>query len=95
MSPHGDYLFVTSSKQGSLAAYAIDNKGGLKKEASVKIGERFWDILMGGLLGALAGQALGHDTTSTLSGTGVGAAVGYGVGNEVDKNRNRTNFYKP
>ncbi|MFP6895775.1 MAG: hypothetical protein VCA38_04180 [Roseibacillus sp.] len=46
MSPHGDYLFVTSSKQGSLAAYAIDNKGGLKKEASVKIGERFWDILV-------------------------------------------------
>ena len=46
MSPHGDHLFVTSSKQGSLAAYAIDNKGGLKKEASVKIGERFWDILV-------------------------------------------------
>ena len=46
MSPHGDHLFVTSSRQGSLAAYAIDNKGGLKKEASVKIGERFWDILV-------------------------------------------------
>ena len=46
MSPHGDHLFVTSSKQGSLAAYAIDNKGGLKKKASVKIGERFWDILV-------------------------------------------------
>ena len=46
MSPHGDHLFVTSSKQGSLAAYAIDNKGGLKKEASVKIGQRFWDILV-------------------------------------------------
>ena len=46
MSPRGDYLFVTSSKQGSLAAYAIDNKGGLKKEASVKIGQRFWDILV-------------------------------------------------
>ena len=51
--------------------------------------------LMRGLLGALAGQALGHDTKSTLIGTGVGAAVGYGVGNEVDKNRTRTNFYKP
>lgn len=51
--------------------------------------------LMGGLLGALAGQALGHDTKSTLIGTGVGAAVGYGVGNEVDKNRNNANFYKP
>ena len=25
---------------------AIDNKGGLKKQASVKIGERFWDILV-------------------------------------------------
>jgi hypothetical protein len=46
MSPHGDHLFVTSSKQASLAAYAIDNKGGLKKKASVKIGERFWDILV-------------------------------------------------
>lgn len=46
MSPSGDHLFVTSSKQGSLTAYAIDNKGGLKKEASVKIGQRFWDILV-------------------------------------------------
>jgi len=46
MSPHGDHLFVTSSRQGSLAAYAIDNKGGLKKDAAVKIGERFWDILV-------------------------------------------------
>jgi hypothetical protein len=33
-------------QQGSLAAYAIDNKGGLKKEAAVKIGQRFWDILV-------------------------------------------------
>ena len=39
-------VFAISSKQGSLTAYAIDNKGGLKKEASVKIGERFWDILV-------------------------------------------------
>ena len=46
MSPNGDHLFVTSSDQGSLAAYAIDNKGGLKKQASVKIGERFWNILV-------------------------------------------------
>ena len=37
---------VTSSDQGSLTAYAIGNKGGLKKEASVKIGERFWDIFV-------------------------------------------------
>jgi len=39
--------------------------------------------------GALAGQALGHDTKATLIGAGVGTAVGYGVGNEIDKNRRR------
>ncbi len=51
--------------------------------------------LFGSAIGALAGQALGHDTKSTLIGTGIGAAVGYGVGNEVDKNRARSNFFKP
>ncbi len=39
--------------------------------------------------GALASQALGHDTEATLIGAGVGTAVGYGVGNEIDKNRRR------
>ena len=40
---------------------------------------------LGAVVGALAGQAIGHDTKSTLIGAGVGAAAGYIAGNEVDK----------
>ncbi len=41
--------------------------------------------LIGAGGGALAGQAIGHNTTGTLIGTGVGAVGGYIVGNEMDK----------
>jgi uncharacterized protein YcfJ len=33
----------------------------------------------GAVLGALAGQALGHNTTSTVVGAGVGAAAGHSI----------------
>jgi len=36
-------------------------------------------------IGALAGQAIGHDTESTLIGAAVGGAAGYIIGNERDK----------
>ena len=38
-------------------------------------------------IGALAGQAIGRNTSSTLIGAGAGAAAGYMVGNEVDKQK--------
>lgn len=38
-------------------------------------------------IGALAGQAIGHNTSSTLIGAGVGAGAGYVVGNEIDKQK--------
>lgn len=44
---------------------------------------------MGGLggagAGAIVGQAIGHNTESTLIGTAVGTMLGYIVGNEMDK----------
>ena len=40
---------------------------------------------LGAAVGALAGQAIGHDTKSTLIGAGVGGIAGYIAGNEVDK----------
>ena len=40
--------------------------------------------LLGGALGALAGQAIGKDTKGTLIGAGVGAAVGGAIGNQED-----------
>jgi hypothetical protein len=43
--------------------------------------------LIGAGGGALAGQAIGHNTTGTLIGTGVGAIGGYVVGNEMDKSK--------
>ena len=41
--------------------------------------------LFGAGFGALAGQAIGHDTESTLLGTAIGAGAGYIIGNESDK----------
>lgn len=41
--------------------------------------------LIGAGGGALAGQAIGHNTEGTLIGAGVGAIGGYIIGNEMDK----------
>jgi outer membrane lipoprotein SlyB len=41
--------------------------------------------LAGAGIGALAGQAIGHDTESTLIGAAIGGAAGYIIGNERDK----------
>jgi hypothetical protein len=41
--------------------------------------------LGGAGIGALAGQAIGGNTSATLIGAGVGAGVGYIIGNEKDK----------
>ena len=38
-------------------------------------------------IGALAGQAIGRNTSSTLIGAGAGAAAGYVIGNEMDKSK--------
>ena len=49
------------------------------------------DAQTGGLIGSAAGagigQAIGHDTTSTILGGVAGGAIGYGVGNERDKKK--------
>jgi len=45
--------------------------------------------LIGAGIGALAGQAIGRDTTGTLIGTAIGAGAGYAVGNESDKSKER------
>ena len=43
------------------------------------------NALVGGGLGAAAGQAIGGNTEGTLIGAGVGAGAGYIIGNEQDK----------
>lgn len=45
--------------------------------------------LIGTAAGAGIGQAIGHDTGSTLIGAGVGAAGGYMIGNESDKKKTK------
>lgn len=49
--------------------------------------------LIGAGLGALAGQAIGHNSTGTLIGTAVGAGAGYVIGNESDKGKARNDRY--
>lgn len=44
-------------------------------------------LLLGAGIGALAGQAIGHDTEATLIGTAIGGGAGYILGNESDKAR--------
>lgn len=48
--------------------------------------------LLGAGLGALAGQALGHDSEATAIGAGIGAGAGYIVGNESDKAKARDRY---
>lgn len=45
--------------------------------------------LLGTAAGAGVGQAIGHDTESTLIGAGVGAGAGYMLGSESDKKKER------
>jgi TolA-binding protein len=45
--------------------------------------------LVGTAAGAGIGQAVGHDTGSTLIGAGVGAGAGYMIGNESDKKKTK------
>jgi len=45
--------------------------------------------LIGAGVGALAGQAIGGDTKSTLIGTAVGGGAGYMLGNESDKKKTK------
>jgi hypothetical protein len=45
--------------------------------------------LIGTAAGAGVGQAIGHNTQSTLIGAGVGAAGGYMIGNESDKKKTK------
>jgi surface antigen len=40
---------------------------------------------IGAATGAIAGQAIGHDTKGTLLGAAVGGLLGYIIGNEMDK----------
>ncbi len=52
--------------------------------------------LLGAGLGALAGQAIGHDTKATLIGVAVGTGAGYIIGNESDKaKRGPSREYEP
>jgi uncharacterized protein YcfJ len=55
--------------------------------------------MIGGGIGALAGQALGGDTEGTLIGAGVGTLLGAIVGNEADhqaemNRRNREQYHR-
>ncbi|MFO7806838.1 MAG: glycine zipper domain-containing protein [Candidatus Moraniibacteriota bacterium] len=44
-----------------------------------------YGALLGAGAGALSGQALGHDTESTLLGTAIGAGAGFMAGDAMDK----------
>lgn len=52
----------------------------------IRVNKGIQGLLLGAGGGALAGQAIGRNTESTLIGTTLGTLIGYMVGNEMDKN---------
>ncbi|MBP0614373.1 YMGG-like glycine zipper-containing protein [Jiella mangrovi] len=46
----------------------------------------------GGAVGALAGQAIGRDTTSTLAGAAIGAGVGAVAGNVIGRSKENPGY---
>ncbi|MBO0664008.1 YMGG-like glycine zipper-containing protein [Jiella flava] len=48
--------------------------------------------LAGGAVGALAGQAIGHNTESTLAGAAIGAGVGAVAGNVIGRSQSRPGY---
>jgi hypothetical protein len=46
-----------------------------------------YGALLGAGAGALSGQAIGHDTESTLIGTAIGAGAGFMAGDAIDKHQ--------
>jgi len=58
-------------------------------ERVITLNKGITGLLLGAGGGALAGQAIGRDTESTVIGTTIGTLVGYMVGNEMDKGQGR------
>ena len=59
----------------AILAFALSLTGCATKDGS--------GALIGGGIGALAGQAFGGDTEGTLIGAAVGTGIGYIIGNET------------
>lgn len=58
-------------------------------ERVITLNKGITGLLIGAGGGAIAGQAIGRDTESTVIGTTIGTLVGYMVGNEMDKGQGR------
>jgi hypothetical protein len=50
-------------------------------------------LLLGGGTGAIVGQAIGHNTESTIIGATVGGVVGFVIGSEMDRHRTTVHHY--
>jgi hypothetical protein len=70
----------------ALTAVILSISATAQADQYLRINKGIKGLLLGAGGGALAGQAIGRDTESTLIGTTLGTLVGYMVGNEMDKN---------
>lgn len=68
------------------AVVIISTAATAQADQYLRINKGIQGLLLGAGGGALAGQAIGRNTQSTLIGTTLGTLVGYMVGNEMDKN---------
>ena len=87
-TPVGPHVAVMPAKGASLEQFKADDQI-CKNYAQAQIGDELekssamttlMDMAIGGAVGALGGQAIGHNTKGTLAGAGIGMAAGLATG---------------
>lgn len=87
-APVGPHVSVIPAKGKTLEQFKIDDQT-CKAYAQGQVGDEMeknsalntlMDMAIGGAVGALGGQAIGHNTKGTLAGAGIGMAAGLATG---------------
>ena len=86
--PAGPHIAVMPAKGKTLEQFKADDQT-CKAYAQAQIGDdleknsamtTLMDMAIGGAVGALGGQAIGHNTKGTVAGAGIGMAAGLATG---------------
>lgn len=87
-APAGPHVSVMPAKGKTLEQFKVDDQI-CKDYAQAQIGDdleknsamnTLMDMAVGGAVGALGGQAIGHNTKGTVAGAGIGMAMGLATG---------------
>ena len=87
-APAGPHVSVMPAKGKTLEQFKADDQT-CKAYAQAQVGDdleknsamnTLMDMAIGGAVGALGGQAIGHNTKGTMAGAGIGMAAGLATG---------------